>query len=178
MPTNRAKPESWDADIKRSVAFYNDWFLSFAPDAYRTERVAAAASVQGMLAETNYLLEITPKQLRERPEILAALRMSTAPPIARDRLIGLAGVSKSLVESMEKRSRLPPRMPKAALDADLAKIAKLIGRLTDVDIFPWIEENRIPHCDEANRASMIVADRVCDARADQIIRNAQETSTD
>jgi hypothetical protein len=127
-----------------------------------------------MLTGTNYLLRVTPEQLRESPAILSALRMSTAPPIACDRLVGLAGVSKSLVEIMERKTRLPPRMPKQELDADLKKIAELIQRLADADIFPWIEEQRIPNCDEVYRASMVIADRVCDANADQIIRNAQE----
>ena len=149
--------------------------MDFAPDAYRTEREKSAVSVQGMLATTNYLLKIDTDQLRQRPEMIAALRMACAPPIARDRLVGLAGVSRSLIETMERESRLPPRMPEQQLDADLTKVAKLISRLADVDIFPWLEERRIPHCDEADRAAMIVADRLCDANADQIIRNAQET---
>ncbi len=175
MPSNRARPETWDADIKRSVEFYNDWFLRFAPEVYRTERVAAAESVEGMLAATSYLFDISSEKLRHYPESLSALRMSTAPPIARDRLVGLAGVSKSLVENMEKQGRLPPRMPATELNSDLVGIATRIQRLVDTDIFPWIEEKRIPHCDEMYRASLIVADRLCDASADQIIRNAQET---
>jgi hypothetical protein len=46
MPTNRSRPETWDADIKRSVDFYNAWFLGFAPEAYRKERVTASESVE------------------------------------------------------------------------------------------------------------------------------------
>ena len=64
--------------------------------------------------------------LRRHPEILPTLRMSTCPPIAVDRLIGLAGVSKSLVQCMEADHRLPPRMSVADADAQLAKIAAII----------------------------------------------------
>ncbi len=43
--------------------------------------------------------------------MLQSLRMSTCPPLAMDRLIGLAGVSGNLVKAMEKVDRLPPQMP-------------------------------------------------------------------
>ena len=69
-----------------------------------------------MLDRTNHLRNLTVKELTDHPSILFALRMSTAPPIARDRLVGLAGVSKLLVNTMEKEGRLPRIMTKAVLN--------------------------------------------------------------
>jgi hypothetical protein len=100
--------------------------------------------------------------------------MSTAPPIARDRLVGLAGVRKSLVATMEKHDQLPPRMKENTLAENLRRIAEMIVRLADVDIFPWLSEDRVPTEQEAYRAATIVADRLCGANADPIVRNAQE----
>src|SRR5207247_772232 len=42
---------------------------------------------------TQNLTDISPGVLRANPTVLPMLRMATAPPIARDRLIGLAGVA-------------------------------------------------------------------------------------
>jgi len=46
--------------------------------------------------------------------------------------------------------------------------------LTDFDIFPWLNTGRQPTDTEIYRAATIVADRLCGALADPIIRNAQE----
>jgi type II restriction enzyme len=46
--------------------------------------------------------------------------------------------------------------------------------LLDLDIFPWLEEKRRPNKEERYRSSTIVADRLCGAVADPIVRNAQE----
>jgi hypothetical protein len=108
---------------------YNDWFLEFAPRTYREERTRGAADVEAMLRRTNYLRSIAERELRDHPSILFALRMSTAPPIARDRLVGLAGVSKSLVNTMEKYSRLPPKTKSEVLDESLARIVRVLLRL-------------------------------------------------
>jgi len=174
MGINLDKPDRWKEDIARSVDQYNKWFLKFAPKTYREERVKATEYVAAMLGRTNHLRNLTLKELTEHPSILFALRMSTAPPIARDRLVGLAGVPKLLVNAMEKEGRLPRIMTKAVLNENLRKIAKMILRLTDVDIFPWLGEGRDPTEQEVYRAATIVADRLCGANADPIVRNAQE----
>ena len=100
--------------------------------------------------------------------------MATAPPIARDRLIGLAGVSRNLVESMETKEGIPPRMEAEKADAELGRIGSVIRELIDRDLFPWLAANTEPTEREMYRASTIVADRLCGALADPIIRNAQE----
>lgn len=176
MRINRDKPDLWKNDIIQSVDLYNDWFMNFAPVAFRTTRVATAGKVENALATTNYLQNISVDVLRNHPEILPILRMATCPPIARDRLVGLAGVSKSLVENMENENnpRVSPRMGDALLKGELDKIATTIKRMADPDIFTWLSKNKSPQKVDIIRAATIVADRLCGALADPIIRNAQE----
>jgi hypothetical protein len=174
MPVNLDKPQMWKGDIALSVDHYNSWFLRFAPKTYRETRIAVTKDVERMLKRTNNLRNITPMELLNHPGILPALRMSTAPPIARDRLVGLAGVARSLVEEMERNQRLPLRMSEASLKLNLDRITALITRLVDIDIFPWLAKNTKPASKDINRAATIVADRLCGANADPIVRNAQE----
>ncbi|MEG4006291.1 XamI family restriction endonuclease [Microcoleus sp. Pol11C1] len=174
MPVNADKPHLWKPDIALSVDFYNNWFMQFAPKAYRDTRIATTQQVESALAETANLTNITSALLRQHPEVLPILRMAAAPPIARDRLIGLAGVSQNLVKNMEEKQRIPPRADIATLDAELTKISQIIARLLDKDIFPWLESGQQPTEAEVQRAATIVADRLCGAISDPIVRNAQE----
>lgn len=174
MGVNLDKPHLWKADVAASVDMYNDWFMRFAPTAFREERVHATQHVEAALKATGNLSDVQPELLKKHPEVLPTLRMSTCPPIAVDRLIGLAGVSKNLVKCMDKFQRLPPRMSAAALDRDLAKIAAIVERLADPDIFVWLGRAEAATEAEIHRAATIVADRLCGARANPIIRNAQE----
>ncbi|MEG4634226.1 XamI family restriction endonuclease [Microcoleus sp. AR_TQ3_B6] len=174
MPVNADKPHLWKPDIALSVDFYNNWFMQFAPKAYRDTRIATTQQVESALAETANLTNITSALLRQHPEVLPILRMAAAPPIARDRLIGLAGVSQNLVKNMEEKQRIPPRADIATLDAELTKISQIIARLLDKDIFPWLESGQQPTETEVQRAATIVADRLCGAISDPIVRNAQE----
>ena len=123
MGINRDKPDLWKNDIIQSVDLYNRWFMEFAPRAFRETRVSTSSSVEHALVDTNYLQNISVRLLKNHPEVLPILRMSTCPPIARDRLIGLAGVTKSLVENMEDANnpRVSPRMDADRLDDELGK---------------------------------------------------------
>lgn len=175
MPVNLDKPQQWKADIAQSVDMYNDWFMRFAPKAFRETRVQTTKDVEAALRDTGNLTNIQPATLRRHPEILPTLRMSTCPPIAVDRLIGLTGVSTNLVKSMEQDKRLPLRMSQTAADAELERIAAIIEKMADPDIFVWLGRNSAPATpDEIHRAATIVADRLCGAVANPIIRNAQE----
>jgi hypothetical protein len=174
MPVNSDKPHIWKSDIVRSVDFYNNWFMRFAPKAYRSTRIETTKQVESALKRTKNLTNITPDVLKSDPSVLPILRMATAPPIARDRLIGLASISPNLVKSMEIDKRLPPQMELELVESELAKIGKVIVELADKDIFTWLDRRRPPARDEVHRAATIVADRLCGAVADPIIRNAQE----
>lgn len=173
MPVNLDKPHLWKADISASVDMYNNWFIKFAPDAYRTTRDKTTKDVKTTLEATNNLADVTPKLLKAHPGVLPTLRMSTCPPLAVDRLIGLAGVANNLVKTMEK-GKLPTRLKGADLDAELDKIGSTIERMADPDIFVWLERKGSPTEQELYRASTIVADRLCGSVANPIIRNAQE----
>lgn len=174
MAINADKPFRWKDDIAKSVDLYNTWFMQFAPKAYRDTRVATTQQVEIALKQTSHLTNIQPAILIANPGVLPMLRMSTAPPIARDRLVGLARVSPNLVKSMEIDQRIPQRMNKLLLDSELKQIAQIILQLADRDIFPWLEARQKPSEGELYRAATIVADRLCGVVADPIVRNAQE----
>ncbi len=174
MAVNADKISKWKADVLQSVDMYNDWFIRFAPEAYRRNRTRTAKEVEDALKWTNNLTNVEPTLLRQYPEILNMLRMTTAPPIARDRLVGLTGVSKNLVESMEQDKRLPPRMAYTTVENELKKIGQMIVRLADRDLFVWLEDGHVPSEKELYRAATVVADRLCGAQTDPIVRNAQE----
>ena len=174
MAVNLDKPSRWKDDIARSVDMYNDWFLKFAPDAYRTTRVQTTTDVEKTLQTTNNLTNVGVLLLKASPAVLPTLRMSTCPPLAVDRLIGLAGVSKNLVNVMEKKGKLPPQMSPWMLDRNLKKIGKIIEQMADPDIFVWLGRKKGPSEQELYRAATIVADRLCGAVANPILRNAQE----
>ena len=174
MGVNRDKPDRWKRDIARSVDMYNDWFLRFAPAAFRETRIRTTSDVEATLAATQYLTDISIAVLKSNPAVLPTLRMSACPPLAVDRLVGLSGVSKTLVNAMEKQHRLPPRMPRWQVDDQLRKIGETIEKMADPDIFVWFGREQVPSELERYRAATIVADRLCGAVANPIIRNAQE----
>lgn len=176
MSINRNQPDKWKNDIASSVDLYNDWFMQFAPKAFRQTRIQTATQVEHALKSTENLTNISPDLLKMHPVVLPILRMSTCPPIARDRLIGLAGVSKNLVESMENliKPRVPPKMKPDILKSELMKIGSIIEKMADPDIFVWLGRSESPTKVEVERAATIVADRLCGAMSDPIIRNAQE----
>lgn len=147
--------------------------MKCAPAAYRATRAATTQQVKNALVHTNDLRNLVPETIQGHPEVLPTLRMSTAPPIARDRLIGLAGVPGSLVHRLEK-GKLPARMSETVLSENLARMCEVISLLLDEDVFPWLGSGIAPSDADRTRAATIVADRLCGAVADPIIRNAQE----
>jgi hypothetical protein len=88
-------------------------------------------------------------------------------------LIGLAGINKALVKTMEG-GVVPPRMLAPMLQNNLNRIALTVRRMLDADIFPWLADGKLPSQIERHRASTIVADRLCGAVSEPIVRNAQE----
>lgn len=147
--------------------------MKFAPKAYRETRRKTIESVEKGLYLTRDLTTITPVLIKRNPDILPTLRMSTCPPLARDRLIGLAGSTKSLVGTLET-GKVPPLLSPELLEKHLRNIARILSKMLDVDIFPWLDEKRRPTKEERYRSSTIVADRLCGAVAEPIVRNAQE----
>src|SRR6185437_10053961 len=159
MAINADKPHLWKADTRASVDQFNLWFLQFAPKAFREARKSAVDNVTNGLLLTENLTKITTDLLKSDPGILPMLRMSACPPLARDRLIGLAYSTKNLVGCLEM-GKLPSRIAPDVLEEHLDRIVKTILALRDTDIFPWITEKRRPAKVERYRASTIVADRL------------------
>ncbi len=81
MPVNSDKILEWKSDVAKSVDMYNDWFMKFAPQAFRNTRLKVTKDVEAALAATGNLLSIQPSVIRQHPEILPTLRMSTCPPM-------------------------------------------------------------------------------------------------
>lgn len=119
------------------------------------------------------LAHITPAVLHRDPGILPMLRMATCPPLARDRLLGLAYADKNVVLCMEAGA-CPVRMKDADLYQNLQRIAATITKLLDKNVFGWLTEGKSASRAERSRAATIIADRMCGAQSDPIIRNAQE----
>lgn len=174
MPVNADKIAYWKSDVATSVDMYNQWFMDFAPVAFKNTRTRTTKDVELALQATGYLTNLNPQTIIDNPRIISTLRMSTCPPIAVDRLIGLAGVIPSMVKSMEATGRVPPRMQPAMLYNELAKVAYIIQKMADPDIFVWLGRSTPASQQEIHRAATIVADRLCGSVANPIIRNAQE----
>ena len=174
VAVNRDKVDLWKADVAKSVDFYNSWFMNFAPQAFRDTRIATTKQVEQALKWTENLTDIRPATLRNHPSVLPILRMTTCPPIARDRLVGLSGVFPNLVKSMEVDKRVPPMMKQSELTRQLEMLGEIFEKMADPDIFVWKGREDKGTEEEVHRASTIVADRLCGAVSDPIIRNAQE----
>jgi hypothetical protein len=173
MAVNLDKPQLWKKDTQASVDYYNRWFMQFAPKAFRDTRIEVTRKVEQAILACDNMRDLSPSLLLEQPGILPTLRMSCCPPLAVDRLVGLAGASKSLVLSMEE-SKLAVTMKKPALMLHLKNIVKVLKKLLDPDVFVWVPEKRVPSDEERHRASSIIADRLTGAVANPIIKNAQE----
>jgi hypothetical protein len=161
MPINMDKPHLWKADIAQSVNLYNAWFMRFAPQTYRDTRLKTTIQVEEAFRWTKNLVNTSPETLRQHPSMLPMLRMVTAPPLARDRLIGLAGVAGNLVKSMEVDHRLPPHMSLPQLETDLLKIGDTLLSLVDRDLITWLDPPSEPSREDIHRAATVVADRLC-----------------
>ena len=174
MATLDPQKAAWEADIWASVAMYNNWFMTAAPAAFKRARNREAASVREVFAKTIDMAVITPQLLIAEPWMLSVLRMATCPPIAVDRLIGLAGIQDSLVDRMTKKGDLPPNSRPEALIAPLERICSILNELLDYDLFPWIATKLPPQQADLDRAIAVVTDRLSGSMANPEIRNAQE----
>lgn len=174
MPVNADKPDQWREDIARSVDMYNSWFMAYAPQAYRDARKAANEQVEQLFAITDNLRHLDAVVLEQHLAILPLLRMATAPPIARDRLSGLAHVPSHVIASMEDTQLPPSRMTKDAIQHMVAALVAIIYPLLDQDMLPWLDRNAPPTQYEIGQAVAIIADRRCGTAADPLIRTAQE----
>lgn len=170
---NKNRTELWKTDALKSVDYYNEWFMSFAPKAFCDARRGLIDKVQQVMQETAYLSQITVENIKQHPGMLSILRMATAPPLALDRLAGLSHTSRSLIKRLEENKQ-PSRISEAELASHLNRIIDILQKLLDVDMLSWLPKETTPGKHEALRSASIIADRLCSTLADPIIRNEQE----
>lgn len=170
---NRNRPELWKEDTAASVAMYNRWFMEAAPKAYRDTRAGSIETIKQAFRWSKNMTDLSPDLIRTNPQIVAALRMSTAPPLAVDRLVGLSGVTKSFVTNLEL-GRISRQASVQTVDTSLKKICDVVTELLDRDLFSWIGATGTPPERDTEMAATVVADRLCGAIANPIVRNAQE----
>lgn len=168
LSINKCNTQRWKQDVRESVLLYNDWFVRFAPAAYRSARASSLDRVAEAFERSGYFRDLSVRLLREDPEILSILRMATMPPLARDRLAGLSDVPASLIKQLESG-----KVPSKYKDS-LGKIVDVIKKLLDGDLMPWISDAKRPRRDDLTVAESIIGDRLCGTIADPHIRNAQE----
>jgi hypothetical protein len=92
---NADMPHLWKADIAASVDQFTQWFMRFAPEAFRSARVNQAEHVKDALLATRDLRGLDAAMLKANPSALPTLRMCMALPFAEDRLIRLGGLQQS-----------------------------------------------------------------------------------
>ena len=172
---NRLNVDRWKEDISRSVDFYNDWFLAFAPPTFKEARKKAGEKVSEVLELTDDGAELSEAALAMAPQMLPVLRQMTCPPIARDRLAGLAKLPASAVAGLEDPEGKPRKTSCHALEA-CGKIVPVLHKLLDTDLLPWLAKGKgaRPTREQRKRAALVIADRLCGAYSNPIVRNAQE----
>ena len=163
----------WHEDIHESVSFYNNWFLHYAPIVYQQQRGRATRIIETIFDNTDNLFNISAEVLKQHPEIFRVLRLATAPPLAKDRIMGRSGVSKSLINRLED-GKLPLKMSIDELNDNLRAICKTLKTLIDKDIFKWLNSDKLPSRSVKAQAASVLSDRLCSSLADPIIRNEQE----
>ncbi len=173
MDINKTKTSKWKLDSRQSVMHYNEWYLKFAPQAYKEARDEALDKVDEAMELTDNFSHITINIVYENPSILTSLRMACQPPLAVDRLAGLADVPKATILSLEN-GRMPARLTKDDVNEQTKAITRIIRKLTDKELMPWIHEFREADDDEIEIARCVIADRLCASMADPAIRKAQE----
>lgn len=173
MPVYRDKPWKWDEEIKKSVAMYNAWFVGTAPGLVDACLHRAHGTVIAAFNATNHLSNISAGALLSAPDILPALRMSTCPTLAVDRLVGFSGVDKNIVACLED-GRLPAKLDHAQLLPELQRVVDVINQLLDKKLFPWLARRGPPLHSSLNKALAVVTDRLGSSWANPAIRNAQE----
>jgi len=76
--------------------------MAFAPGVYAQGRADAARMVDEAFRATANLSDISAESLARSPKAIAALRMTTRLPLARDRLAGLSSVARGVFERLEQ----------------------------------------------------------------------------
>jgi hypothetical protein len=109
MGNRMRNPSEWQADIARSVAEYDEWYLTESPGMFAEARGRAVIDVEQAMQVTDDFRRFDADTLIVRPRALFVARMCVSPPMARDRFVGFSGANKSLVTAMEREGVIPVR---------------------------------------------------------------------
>lgn len=172
MLNNHKDSSEWTEDINISVNQYNEWFIMFAPTVYETKFNVITERVKELVLNSNGFNSIDLDLIRKYPTVIEILRLCTAPPLARDRLTGLSGLSQTASSFVKKLEEGTVQSKNS--DENIIAILHTINRMLDKNLFPWINDKRIPTPLEVENASKVVADRLIASVANTIIKNAQE----
>ena len=172
---------SWEQDSQTSVEEYNSWYLEYSRAAYRQARKDAEAIVEETFNLTNALAEITTETITHAPNIIKALRMTSSPTWAKDRLSGISALpgeenqeavrTATLVNALED-NRLPQN--RVGMNEAISRVLNHIKARIDPVLLPWLDQNREPTDAERTLAASIITDRLAQSIADPNIRNHQE----
>jgi hypothetical protein len=171
---NRLKDlAEWQPDIDRSVAEYDEWYLTESPDMFAESRGRAVVEVEEALRATNDFRVFGADALVARPGALFVARMCVSPPMARDRFVGFSGANKSLVTAMERDGVISARVHR--LHMQLEVMCDFLRPLLDPGLFCWLEDDRVPTAAERDKALLVIGERLASAFYLPVLRNAQET---
>jgi len=171
--TNRLRdPAEWQPDIDRSVAEYDEWYLTESPGMFAEARGRAVVEVEEAMRVTDDFRAFDADRLIARPGALFVARMCVSPPMARDRFVGFSGANKSLVTAMERDGVIPARARR--LDMQLEVMCDFLRPLLDPGLFCWLEDNRAPTAEERDKALLVIGERLASAFYLPALRNAQE----
>lgn len=171
MNINRCNVDSWKNDIEESVNFYNRWFLDYAPKTFIEARKKALKDVRCVFKHLKGAPDFQPLILNSVYPVLLVMRQMTCPPLARDRLAGLANVKTSFIQRLEEK----PMANNAWNNIKSPEVLSVIQKLLDNELFSWLTEGSMPVSFRRQKmAEQIVADRLCGALTDPLIRNEQE----
>lgn len=169
MDINRKDPDKWNEDIQKSVLFYNEWFINFAPPTFRKAREDSVLKVNDAFQKFGSKFNLDESVLIANPALLTVLRHMTCPPLASDRLAGLACVPPTIVKSFETAKIREKKRYEYA-----PKIMKVVRDLLDNELISWLDDNKSPSKQKRQLAAFVVSDRLCGTMTDPLIRNEQE----
>ena len=171
---NSINPSQWKRDIEDSIKQFNSWYIQNAPVFFDSQRDIASKKVRDLFQKSNNLKNLGSDFLIKNPGFVSILRMCTCPPIARDRLSGLAMVDKNFINKVDRNGTFPERLSEDAIKNTIEKISNVFQRLLDKKCFPWLMDFNTPSSEHIDIAIGIISVRFCSSLADPIIRNKQE----
>lgn len=165
----RWKPEDFQRDLEEAVRLFREERLKEPADKYRKHFETSAGQVRDLLNRTGNLTNALPNELDVAselladPELRAALRYLTGPPISEDDLKTLA----------DTPSLAPSRLGKD--DAAVQRVMEVIEASLDTKRFPWASGSGIPDEGELHTAVVASASLMAAQRTQTSRRNTDKT---